>query len=83
MEEAMRLRDSGHTVEEIKGARFAEIKIRIRDWADEFAVESPNQLRGMLSDDTLSLGKHNLPKNDILISLLLLRCRILPHRSRT
>jgi hypothetical protein len=59
------------------------MKIRIRDWADEFAVESPNQLRGMFSGETLGLGKHNLPKTDILISRLLLRCRILPHRSRT
>lgn len=52
MQEAMRLRDSGHTVEELTN-RLAEMKAQIRDWEDEFDVESPNQLRGTLVDDSL------------------------------
>ncbi|GAD52678.1 hypothetical protein MBEHAL_1438 [Halarchaeum acidiphilum MH1-52-1] len=48
----MRLRDSGHTVEELTD-RLAEMKAQIRDWKDEFDVESPNQLRGTLADETL------------------------------
>lgn len=50
MQEAMRLRDSGRTVEELTG-RLAEMKADIRDWEAEFAVESPNQLRATLADD--------------------------------
>jgi len=52
MQEAMRLRDSGRTVEELT-ERLAEMKARIRDWEDEFSVESPNQLRGTLADESL------------------------------
>jgi len=52
MQEAMRLRDSGHTVEELTD-RLAEMKAQIRDWEDTFGVESPNQLRGTLADETL------------------------------
>ena len=52
MQEAMRLRDSGHTVEKLTD-RLAELKPQIRDWEDEFDVESPNQLRGTLADETL------------------------------
>ena len=52
MQEAMRLRDSGHTVEELTD-RLAEMKGQIRDWEDTFGVESPNQLRGTLTDETL------------------------------
>lgn len=52
MQEAMRLRDSGHTVEELTN-RLAEMKVQIRDWEDEFDVESPNQLRGTLADGAL------------------------------
>jgi hypothetical protein len=52
MLEAMRLRDSGHTVEELTD-RLADMKTQIRDWEDEFGVESPNQLRGTLADDSL------------------------------
>ena len=29
------------------------MKTQIRDWEDEFGVESPNQLRGTLTDETL------------------------------
>jgi len=52
MQEAMRLRDSGHTVEELTD-RLAGMKTQIRDWEDEFDVESPNQLRGTLADEPL------------------------------
>ena len=52
MQEAMRLRDSGHTVEELTD-RLADLKTQIRDWEAEFGVESPNQLRGTLADETL------------------------------
>jgi hypothetical protein len=52
MQEAMRLRDSGHTVEELTD-RLAEMKAQIRDWKNEFGVESPNQLRGTLADESL------------------------------
>jgi hypothetical protein len=40
MQEAMRLRDSGHTVEKLTD-RLADMKAKIRDWEDEFDVESP------------------------------------------
>jgi len=52
MQEAMRLRDSGQTVEELT-ERLAEMKAQIRDWEDTFDVESPNQLRGTLAEETL------------------------------
>jgi DNA-binding Lrp family transcriptional regulator len=52
MEEAMRLRDNGQTVEELTD-RLAEMKAQIRDWEDTFDVESPNQLRGTLADEIL------------------------------
>ena len=38
MQEAMRLRDSGHTVEELTD-RLAEMKAQVRDWEEEFGVE--------------------------------------------
>lgn len=49
MQEAMRLRDSERTVEELTD-RLAEMKSQIREWKDEFEVESPNQLRATLAD---------------------------------
>jgi len=52
MQEAMRLRDGEHTVEELTD-RLAEMKAQIRDWESEFGVESPNQLRGTLADASL------------------------------
>ncbi|MBX0297232.1 DUF7342 family protein [Haloarcula nitratireducens] len=52
MQEAMRLRDSGHTVEELTD-RLADMTAQIRDWEELFDVESPNQLRGTLADETL------------------------------
>jgi hypothetical protein len=48
----MRLRDSGRSVEELTD-RLAEMKAQIRDWEDEFAVESPNHLRATLADADL------------------------------
>jgi predicted transcriptional regulator len=50
MQEAMRLRDSGRTVEELTDRR-ADMKAQIRDWQTEFDVETPNQLRGTLADE--------------------------------
>jgi predicted transcriptional regulator len=52
MQEATRLRDSEHTVEELTD-RLAEMKAQIRDWEDRFGVESPNQLRGTLTEESL------------------------------
>lgn len=58
MQEAMRLRDSGHTVEELTD-RLADMKARIRDWEDEFDVESPNQLRGTIADRDLDADEED------------------------
>lgn len=52
MQEATRLRDSERTVEELTD-RLAEMKSRIRDWKEEFEVESPNQLRATVADADL------------------------------
>ncbi|OYR58910.1 DUF7342 family protein [Halorubrum halodurans] len=58
MQEAMRLRDSGHTVEELTD-RLADMKAQIRDWEDEFGVESPNQLRGTLAEESLDADEED------------------------
>ncbi|SNR65929.1 DUF7342 family protein [Halorubrum vacuolatum] len=58
MQEAVRLRDSGHTVEEFTD-RLADMKTQIRDWEDEFGVESPNQLRGTLADESLDADEED------------------------
>jgi DNA-binding Lrp family transcriptional regulator len=58
MQEAMRLRDSGHTVEELTD-RLADMKAQIRDWQDEFDVESPNQLRGTLAGESLDADEED------------------------
>ena len=52
MQEAMRLRDGDRSVEEVTD-RLAEMKAQIRDWEDEFGVESPNQLRATIADEVL------------------------------
>jgi predicted transcriptional regulator len=52
MQEAMRLRDGGHTPEELTD-RLAEMKAQIRNWKEEFGTESPNQLRGTLAEEPL------------------------------
>ncbi|WP_138004511.1 DUF7342 family protein [Halalkalirubrum salinum] len=58
MQEAMRLRDSGHTVEELTD-RLANMKAQIRDWEEEFDVESPNQLRGTLAEEALDADEED------------------------
>ena len=58
MQEAMRLRDSGHTVEELTD-RVADMKAQIRNWEDEFDVESPNQLRGTLAEEDLDADEQD------------------------
>ncbi len=58
MQEAMRLRDSGHTVDDLTD-RLAEMKAQIRDWENEFGVESPNQLRGTIADQVLDVTEED------------------------
>jgi len=58
MQEAMRLRDSGHSVEELTD-RLADMKSQIREWEAEFDVESPNQLRGTLADESLDADEED------------------------
>jgi len=53
VQEAVRLRDSNRSVEELTD-RLAELKVQIRNWEEEFGVESPNQLRATIADDELS-----------------------------
>jgi hypothetical protein len=53
---AIRLRDGDHTVEELTD-RLTDMRERIRGWEDEFDVESLNQLRGTLVDETLDADK--------------------------
>lgn len=52
--EAIRLRDSDHTVEDLT-ERLTEMNAQIRGWKDEFDVESPNQLRGTIADQVLDV----------------------------
>jgi predicted transcriptional regulator len=58
IQEAMYLRDSDHTVEELTD-RLTDMKAQIRDWEDEFDVKSPNQLRGTLAEKTLDVDEEN------------------------
>jgi len=58
MQEAMRLRDSGHTVEELTD-RLADMKTQIRNWENEFDVESPNQLRGTVAEEGLDADEED------------------------
>lgn len=58
MQEAMRLRDGKHSVEELTD-RLAELKAQIREWEDEFAVESPNHLRATITDHELGSEKED------------------------
>ena len=58
MQEAVRLRDSGHSVEELTD-RLAEMKTQLRSWKDEFDVGSPNQLRGTLADESLDADEED------------------------
>ena len=74
LQEAMRLRDSGHTVEELTD-RLAEMKTQIRDWKDEFDVELPNQLRGTLAYETLDADEEDR-RREIAREWEHLQCRI-------
>ena len=58
MQEAMRLRDSSHTVEELTD-HLADLKAQLRNWENEFGVESPNQLRGTLVDEGLDTDEED------------------------
>lgn len=53
IQEAMRLRDSDHTVQELTD-RLTEMNRQIDDWAREFEVDSPNQLRASLVEGDLT-----------------------------
>jgi predicted transcriptional regulator len=56
--EAIRLQDSDHTAEGLT-ERLTDLKAQISDWEDEFDVESPNQLRGTLVDETLEADEED------------------------
>lgn len=56
--EAMRLRDGDRSVEELTD-RLAEMKTQIRNWEAEFAVESPNQLRATIADETFGADQED------------------------
>lgn len=58
VQEAVRLRDGNRSVEELTD-RLAELKAQIRNWEDEFAVESPNQLRATIADNKLDPTEEN------------------------
>ncbi|WP_254547364.1 DUF7342 family protein [Halomarina pelagica] len=58
MREAIRLRDSSRTVEELTD-RLVEMNAQIRGWKDEFGVESPNQLRATLAEEGLGPEEEN------------------------
>jgi predicted transcriptional regulator len=58
IQEAIRLRDSEPTVEELTD-RLVEMKAQIRDWKDEFDVESLNQLRGTLAEEALDADEED------------------------
>lgn len=62
MQEAMQLRDSEHTVDELT-TRLAEMKTQIRDWKDEFEVDSPNQLRATLATAELQSEEEDRRRN--------------------
>lgn len=53
MQEAMRLRDSDHSVEELTD-QLTGMRSRVRDWKDSFDVTSPNELRATIAEETLS-----------------------------
>ena len=58
IQEAIRIRDSEHTVEELT-KRLIDMNAQIRGWEDEFAVESPNQLRGTIADQALDVTEED------------------------
>ncbi|MWV65363.1 hypothetical protein GRS48_11120 [Halorubrum sp. JWXQ-INN 858] len=56
--EAIRLRDSDHTVEDLP-QWLTEMNAQIRGWKNEFDVESPNQLRGTIVDQVLDVTEED------------------------
>jgi predicted transcriptional regulator len=58
IKEAIRLRDSDHTVEDLT-ERLTEMNAQIRGWKDEFDVESPNQLRETIADPGLDVTEED------------------------
>lgn len=52
LQEALALRDSEDSVEALTN-RLAEMKEQIRDWEEEFDVNSPNQLRATVAEADL------------------------------
>lgn len=52
LQEAMRLRDSDRTVEDLT-ERLTELNDQIRDWQRAFEVETPNQLRATIAETDL------------------------------
>lgn len=52
VQEALRLRDSDMTVEDLT-ERLAELNGQVRDWERTFEVETPNQLRVTIADADL------------------------------
>jgi len=58
LKEAIRLRDSDHTVEDLT-ERLTEMNAQIRGWKDEFDVESPNQLRETIADPGLDVTEED------------------------
>jgi DNA-binding Lrp family transcriptional regulator len=63
MQEATRLRDSAHSVEEVT-EQLTELQTRIRGWKAEFDVESPNQLRATIAAESLN-PKEETRRQDI------------------
>ena len=58
LNEAIRLRDSGHTVGDLT-ERLIEMNAQIRRWEDEFDVGSPNQFRGTIADHGLDVTEED------------------------
>lgn len=58
IQEAIRLRDSGHTIEELT-ERLTDMNAQVRGWEDEFDVESLNQLRGTIADQALDVTEED------------------------
>jgi len=58
IKEAIRLRDSDHTVEDLT-ERLTEMNAQIRRWKNKFDVESPNQLCGTIADQVLDVTEED------------------------
>lgn len=53
VKEVVRLRDSAVSVEKLT-KKISDMKETIREWEDEFGVDSPNQLRATVATDDLT-----------------------------